>query len=226
MNDFDLTIEGQTAVQVYDDIYQRKPVNKIQVYPDEMLVRIVRDRFRRLGIKDVLDAGCGEGRNALMMAAEGLNVTCLDTSTHALELAKNQASVRNLELNFHQSSITSLPFADETFDAIICWRVLYYLPLNEAKSVMSKFMRTLRPGGCVYISIPTPEYNYSNFQTDLTREMILGDNGVFGRRYKEDELSVLMDGFVEIEYGIQAQSFLGRPHLIQSFWHVFGRKPF
>ncbi len=31
MNDFDLTIEVQTAVQVYDDIYQRKPVNSLGV---------------------------------------------------------------------------------------------------------------------------------------------------------------------------------------------------
>ena len=36
MNDFDLTIEGQTAVQVYDDIYQPKPVNSLGVLGGKM----------------------------------------------------------------------------------------------------------------------------------------------------------------------------------------------
>jgi len=60
--------------------------------------------------------------------------------------------------------------------------------------------------------------NCNHSKTDLTKEI------VFTRRYKENELSALLDGFTDIEYGIQAQSFLGEPHLIQSFWHVFGRK--
>ena len=228
MNQFDISPEAQTAVRVYDQIHQEKTTDTIQIYPDEMVVRIVRGRFKREeGVRTVLDAGCGEGRNALMMAAEGLHVACLDTSEKALELVKDQAERRGLKprMSFHQASITKVPFDDEQFDAVICWRVIYYMPLIEARKAMEEFKRILRPGRYVYVSIPTEEYNYFEADCDLTQEMILAGNGVFMRRYREDEFSTLFKGFVELEYGIQAQSFLGNPHRVQSFWHVLGRKP-
>ena len=233
MQQFNISPEAQAAVRVYDRVYQEKTTDTIQVYPDEMVVRIVRGYFKREGVRDVLDAGCGEGRNALMMAAEGLHVACLDTSEKALELTKGQAESRGLKLrmSFHQASITKVPFDDGQFDAVLCWRLVYYMPLTEARKAMEEFKRILRPGGYVYVSIPTEEYNYfadwevREADCDLVQEMILCGNETFMRRYREDELSTLFDGLVDLEYGIQAQSFLGNPHRVQSFWHVLGRKP-
>lgn len=226
MPKFNLSKKSQLAVKVYNKIYQKKTSEMMQIYPDEMVVRIVKNRFIKEGIKNVLDAGCGEGRNALMMANEGLKVTCLDTSKAALQLVRKQAKIFNLtKLNYHQASITKMPFKNNQFDAIICWRLIYYLNLKEAYLAMSEFKRVVRPGGLVYLSLPDTCYNFKTRSYDPKKPIVKASNGIFLRRYTEDESKDLFKGFVKLEYGIQAQSFLGEPKEIQSFWHVLGQKP-
>jgi SAM-dependent methyltransferase len=65
--------------------------------PQPEVVRLAEDgEFRG----DVLDAGCGTGENALLLAARGHRVVGVDAAPTAIERARGKAAARGLEATF------------------------------------------------------------------------------------------------------------------------------
>jgi ubiquinone/menaquinone biosynthesis C-methylase UbiE len=98
----------------------------------------------------VLDAGCGTGLLTLAILRSQrvpLDVTAIDLSGSSIVTAKRNvadSSRRRAAVNFAQSDILSLPFADHSFDAVITSGVLEYVPLEEG---LCELARVLAPGG-------------------------------------------------------------------------------
>jgi SAM-dependent methyltransferase len=84
----------------------------------------------------VLDAGCGNGRIAALLATR--EVVCVDQSAAAV------AAARALGLEAVQADIQALPFEDATFDVVMSNWTLYHLPDLDAG--LSEIARVLRPG--------------------------------------------------------------------------------
>jgi ubiquinone/menaquinone biosynthesis C-methylase UbiE len=98
----------------------------------------------------ILDAGCGTGllTMALLRVVDvPVQFTAIDLSGTLIATArravKEQAG-RTQTIGFSQANILSLPFADNTFDAIVTSGVLEYVPLDEG---FSELARVLAPGG-------------------------------------------------------------------------------
>lgn len=69
----------------------------------------------------VLDIGCGPGHSLELMAREfGLRPTGIDPSPAMLAKATQQAPLAEL----HQGTANALPYADETFNGVLCECVL------------------------------------------------------------------------------------------------------
>jgi ubiquinone/menaquinone biosynthesis C-methylase UbiE len=102
-----------------------------------------------------LDAGCGTGTIARRLAQQGCRVTAVDGSARMIEAAERAAATGtgSLPLSFLRvNDVAELPFADATFDAIVCSSVLEYV---EAPSlVLVELARVLRPAGRLIVSIP------------------------------------------------------------------------
>jgi len=67
----------------------------------------------------VLDAGCGTGENALMLAARGLDVAGFDVAPTAIERAKAKAADRSLTARFFVWDAQRLTDLGEQFDTVI-----------------------------------------------------------------------------------------------------------
>ena len=85
----------------------------------------------------VLDAGCGTGGWAAMVAAP--EVVGVDSSEAAVEAARARGVDARL------AEIEALPFDDGTFDVAMCNAVLYHLADPDAG--LRELARVLRPGG-------------------------------------------------------------------------------
>jgi SAM-dependent methyltransferase len=90
----------------------------------------------------VLDAGAGQGRFRADFA---------HTRYTGVDLAVGDAAWDYSNLDAI-SNLTELPFAGDTFDAVICFQVLEHVP--EPKEVLREIQRVLRPGGSLYLSAP------------------------------------------------------------------------
>lgn len=76
----------------------------------------------------VLDVGTGTGRAALLLAGKGARVSGVDASEEMLAVARQRAAGQHLDVAFAQGDVHALDFADESFDLVVCLRVLMHTP--------------------------------------------------------------------------------------------------
>jgi ubiquinone/menaquinone biosynthesis C-methylase UbiE len=101
----------------------------------------------------VLDVASGRGDGALVIAARfGCEVVGLDFGRRNVGAATNEARERGLadKVAFYCGDAERLPFADGTFDAIVCECALCTFP--DKPTAVAEFARVLKPGGRVGIS--------------------------------------------------------------------------
>ena len=122
-----------------------------------------------LGLKPqdlVLDLGCGEGRHTISLGlCEFITTIGLDLSAKDLRTAKmrlNDFSFADppdqLPVCFTQGTGDQLPFADGTFDKVICSEVLEHI--HDYEAFLKEIKRVIRPGGVFAVSVPAafPEW--------------------------------------------------------------------
>src|SRR5262249_10445904 len=95
----------------------------------------------------VLDAGCGYAYHTLRVARCGASITAVDFSKVALEVARHTIETARIghQVELKQADLTSLPFADNSFDFVISWGVLMHIP--ELESALTELARVLKPEG-------------------------------------------------------------------------------
>lgn len=115
--------------------------------PDSLL----REHWRRLAGPKVLDVACGEGRNALFLAARGFRTVGIDRSPTAVARAKGWAREAGLEARFLCWDLDTLSLPDSDYDSIVVTR--YWQP--ELCPVLAA---ALKPGGVLLYETYTEDY--------------------------------------------------------------------
>ncbi|MEL7100720.1 MAG: bifunctional 2-polyprenyl-6-hydroxyphenol methylase/3-demethylubiquinol 3-O-methyltransferase UbiG [Pseudomonadota bacterium] len=95
--------------------------------------------------KKVLDLGCAGGFMAEAIAARGAQVTGIDPAKDAIAAARQHAQEEGLKITYDVGVGEALPYADATFDAVVCVDVLEHV--QDLAQVLQEVARVLRPGG-------------------------------------------------------------------------------
>src|SRR5439155_12518373 len=98
------------------------------------------------GCERILDAGCGNGRYTRFLLREAdpdALITGFDYSQQMLQRARKRLPGRRA--SHVAADLTRLPYADASFDAIVCGWVLEHLP--DPKMGLQELARVLEPGG-------------------------------------------------------------------------------
>ena len=117
------------------------------------------DKFNLNQGDRVLDLGCGEGRHVISAYLEG-DVESIGVDLCHQDLVTTQDKAKDfVDRTLHQkyfalsaANAMQLPFADNSFDKIICSEVLEHIPDYEA--VLDEMARILKPGGLLCVSVP------------------------------------------------------------------------
>ena len=98
--------------------------------------------------RDVLEAGCGEGYGADLIAEGARHVIGLDYD----ESAVAHVRARYPRVEMRQGNLASLPLPDGAVDVVVNFQVIEHL-WDQAQFV-AECLRVLRPGGLLLISTP------------------------------------------------------------------------
>ena len=120
--------------------------------------KLVREHIGNVNGLRILEVACGRGGFVGELARAGAQVTGCDFSYSALSFGKSklQPSGSDSLPAFVQGDAQNLPFADESFDAIVSCETIEHIP--DAKSALREMRRVIRYGGKLFLTTP----NYAN----------------------------------------------------------------
>ena len=155
--------------------------------------------FRRFQLQPgdrVLDVGCGEGRHTLSaylqadVHAIGVDLSTRDLGTAQRRYTELDQSDPHKRVDLIRGSAFSLPFADHSFDKVICSEVLEHLPSYE--DALLELKRVLKPGGLLAVSVPRfgPEWLCWKL-SDAYHQVEGGHIRIFERKALESEIETL-----------------------------------
>jgi ubiquinone/menaquinone biosynthesis C-methylase UbiE len=93
---------------------------------------------------EVLEVAVGTGLN-LACYPPGVTLTGVDLSPAMLAVARERAAGLGRDIDLREANAEALPFADASFDTVVCTLSLCGVPDNRA--AIGEMWRVLRPGG-------------------------------------------------------------------------------
>lgn len=114
---------------------------------------VMANRLPRAG--QALDIGAGEGRNALFLAARGLDVLAVDQSQVGMSKAERLAQQRGLELRTHAVDLQHFDAEAGSFDVVSS--IFVHLPAALRSTVHQRVVRWLKPGGLFVLEAYAPD---------------------------------------------------------------------
>jgi len=125
----------------------KKNIDGIDIY---ILDQLLKERYQKGA--NILDAGCGHGRNLKWFYNAGFQVFGIDINLETIEYCKEIYSAQ--KDNFRQCSVEETPFDAHSFDHIICNAVLHFAEdKNHFFAMFNELLRILKPQGSLFIRI-------------------------------------------------------------------------
>lgn len=128
------------------------PLEAVTTIPAAELVKHAHVRAHQ----KVLDVGCGTGVVAVTAARAAAKVSGLDLSPMLIELAKKNASLAGVEVDFREGDVEALPYGDASFDVVLSQFGHMFAP--RAEVALAEMLRVLRAGGTIAFSTWPPEH--------------------------------------------------------------------
>ncbi|WP_316570408.1 class I SAM-dependent methyltransferase [Neobacillus sp. YIM B06451] len=180
--------------------------------PDENLVHYINNDLIKPGT--VLELGCGPGRNALFLAANGFSVDAVDLSDEAITWAKERASKQNLTVNFVKENIFEMKIDKNSYDLVYDSGCFHHIAPHRRLSYLELLKKALKPGGMFALTcfVPGGSLGGSDLTDwDVYREMSLSG----GLGFTEEKLKQIFLDFqvVEIRRMNDTKEFFGNSNL-------------
>ena len=126
-----------------------KIANPWKVFRDEPFEGVVEFLKDKKG--NVLDLGCGSGRNFVKING---TIYGVDFSQRMIDMAKERAEDKNIEAKLFKSEAYELPFEDNFFDSAISIAVIHCIEHKEKrKMALEQLHRVMKRGAEAMITV-------------------------------------------------------------------------
>lgn len=136
----------------------------VHCYPNEFLVRTMLGSYPELTIshdyagKKVLDWGCGDGRNMVLLYNLGLDIYGFEITEEICAGVKNRMNNLGIPCELRVGRNKSVPYDDDMFDYIVASSSIYYVDHESCfDDNLSELVRCVKANGYVIMTLPHPE---------------------------------------------------------------------
>jgi SAM-dependent methyltransferase len=129
-----------------------------------------------------LDVGCGTGALATRLAEAGYEVSGVDPSAGMLEVLR----ARSGAIEAVKAAGTSLPFADDSFDLVLCVAVMHHIAEpGDVSQTLAEMVRVAKPAGRILVWDHNPRNPYwehlmARVPQDTGEERLIPEQEVVG----------------------------------------------
>lgn len=175
---------------------------------------------------DVLDLGCGLGRNAIVFAESGFHVTATDLSAAAVSHLQEWAGKLGLHVRALVCDFVDDPFPPESFDIVLSINVIYHARRTQVVRGIANVRRWLKHGGIFYFTFPSREDGEYGKGEELAPHTFELESGHVHYHADEKDLEALLDGFRILSRNKRKHHWDrdGVPQF-SSRWRVMAEKP-
>lgn len=99
--------------------------------------------FAEQNLKKILIPGLGYGRNARPFIETGIEVTGIEISKIAIELARQN----RLDFRIHHGSVLNMPFDKERYDGVFCFALLHLFNQTDRRKFLKNCFEQLQDKG-------------------------------------------------------------------------------
>lgn len=152
----------------YDSWYD----TKLGDFVDRVERRCAFDLFLPFEGKKILDIGCGTGNYSIRLAELGYEVVGIDISDEMLDIARNKAKEKNLNIKFYNMDIYDLKFIDEEFHGAFSMAAFEFI--EDTERAMYEIFRVVKPEGKILIGTINKDSSWGELylSQDFQRESV------------------------------------------------------
>lgn len=178
--------------------------------------------FIKKGIKNILIPGFGYGRNAKIFADNEFNITGIEISETAVEIAQKHFGD---SIKVYHGSVGAMPFDHELYDGIFSYSLIHLLRKDERTKLIKDCYNQLRPNGyMVFVSISKLDFRYGQ-GTEIEKDTFEPWAGLNLYFYDLDSIQLDFGN-----YGLLSANEISEPvnnsgdKPSQKFWYIVCRK--
>jgi SAM-dependent methyltransferase len=137
---------------------------------------LTKDFFLSKGVKNILIPGIGYGRNAQIFKESGMNVTGIEISKTAIEMARKHYGN---DMIIYHGSLADMPYDNNKYDGIYCFGVIHLLDTEERMKLIRDCYNQLIDGGyMIFVAITKEARTYGQGKYISKDRYEIMNNGV------------------------------------------------
>ena len=183
-------VEPEDAAAFWDARYARGLVYGTEA---TSVARRLVEVFRAHGVRTILEAGCGSGRDAFLYAREGFEVTGTEISENALRRARSRAQAEGLRLTWLRDDLAETTLSAGSFDAAVAIHLIHLHTEAVRQTLVNQLWRLTRDGGLIAMAnYSTNEDGYATWEPTLEPNTRRNPRGKLIHFFDETELRALL----------------------------------
>lgn len=135
----------------WNDLYRQAKLQDLPWYPgdiDELLRDAIYSGWLRG--RTALDIGAGQGTDAIYLATNGYEVTCLDLSEAARDIALQEAERAHVDIEYIIGDALDMPLDDNQFDLVLDRGCFEHIAPADRERYAAEVARVLKQGGAYF----------------------------------------------------------------------------
>ena len=190
-----------SGVEFWDQFYRQRRESGNDLDWGGLWTRPFLLPLREVGVRTILELGCGTGNDAARLAGEGYSVTAIDLSAEAIGNA--QARFGSMA-GFMVADMTQrIAFPDGNFDAVMSNVAMHMFPDDATRAVFAEVGRLVRTGGLFLFHVNALEDRPLRARWQPARELepdyVVEESGQTMHFFSEAYLRELLGGWQELQ---------------------------